>query len=740
MTKANSANPQALDFKQWLCGLNDSSLKEILTNRPDTTHPLPPGIGSLAARLKLRASIRRAIQHLNASDIAVLEVAAARGGEIQPVAYPDVVADSANAISGLVLQSSVDKLLSYALIFGSAENFQIAPEVMAALPQQWSVWESSHYNGEELALSVADITEQQRQILQTLADNGGTGISKDAAVDADPSRPIPQLIARKLLQRVDNKTVRLPTAVRAVVLGHTPPIIPLAPPIIAEHPPVAVENLATANALEAVRLVRSFIEYAGRNPVPLLKDGAVGVRAQATIKAALGCDEKTMLRVLAVALSARLVNRGVPETSEDTVLAPTVLAEDFLQAPLATQWALLVHGWWQQADFAPWLVSKSVRPLAADSVVTQLPGSRRMVLNHCTTALVLEELSGVVNYHAPLMASTHNSSLIGELVDEASWLGVLVAHNSVWYPTAVLASLIAVDNLTDLVAVTEARSPAPVTHLIWQGDMTLLAPGPLEHQLQSEISLLADMESAGLASSYRISEVSLRRAFDAGRTAEDLLAFFDTSVAGDAPQTVSFLIQDIARKHGQLRGGPAVSYIRCDDEALLLELSRSHAAQEIGLRLLAPTVAISQAPLAQVFAVAQEAGFHPVAENHEGLSIDIRQKPIRLETPAPPAVVSKGLSEEHLEASLAALRGGDTAVASAPPAKTTLSPSTTIQTAIRLKQAVQVGFVDASGHATTMAVTPIAVTGGQVSVIDNLTGQLHRLSLHRLTEAVILDR
>jgi|GEM_PF-346772 hypothetical protein len=739
MTKANSANPPALDFGEWLRSLNDSSLKEILTNRPDTTHPLPPGIGSLAARLKLRASIRRAIQHLNASDIAVLEVAAGRGGEIQPVTYPDLVADIADAIPDSVTRSSVHRLLNHALIFGSTDSFQIAPEVMVALPQQWSVWESSHYNSEELASLVADITEQQRQILQTLADSGGTGISKDAAVDADPSRPIPQLIARKLLHRVDATTVRLPAAVRAVVLGHTAPVIPLAPHKVAQHPPVEVEKLATANALEAVRLVRSFIEYAGHSPVPLLKDGAVGVRAQAAIKTALGCDEKTMLRVLAVALAARLVDRGIPENLEDAVLAPTVLAEDFLQAPLANQWALLVHGWWQRADFAPWLVSKSVRALADDSVVTQLPVSRRMVLSHYTTALDFAELSSMVNYYAPLMASTHNSSLLSELVDEASWLGVLVSDNSVWYPTAVLASLIAGDDLADLVAVTEARSPAPVTHLMWQGDMTLLAPGPLDHQLQSEISLLADMESAGLASSYRISETSLRRAFDAGRTAEDVLAFFDTSVVGDAPQTVSFLIQDIARKHGQLRGGPALSYIRCDDEALLLELSRSHAAHEVGLRLLAPTVAISQAPLAQVFAAVQEAGFHPVAENHEGLSIDIRQKPIRLETPGLPNVVSKGLTEEHLEASLAALKG-DAAVASAPPAKTTLSPSTTLQTAIRLKQAIRVGFVDDSGSATTMEVTPIAVTGGQVSVIENLTGQLHRLSLHRLTEAVILNR
>ena len=741
MTKINPANPQTLDFGAWLSNLDDSHLKEILTNRADVTYPLPPGIGSLAARLKLRASTRRAIHQLTASDIAVLEATAVLGGEIKPVTYPDLVEELDTVIPDGVIQTSVAALLKHALLFGTAKRFQIAPEVMAALPQQWSLLENHQYDAHELQSLLARITEQQRKILHTLADSGGTGLSKDAAVDADPKRPIPQLIALKLLQRVDTKTVRLPMAVRSILLGKPLPKIPLSPPTVADRQAEGVEKLAAAAALEAVRLVRSFIEYTGHTPLPLLKDGAIGVRAHTAIKTALQCDERTSLRVLAVALAARLIDRGTPEGTDDTVLAPTTLAEEFLQAPLATQWALVIHGWWQHADFAPWLVAKTVRALSQDSVIPQLPASRRMILSHCTRPVALEELSQLVHYYAPLAANTHDTQLIGELIDEACWLGVLVANNSVLYPTAVFAPLLADGSVADVAAITQEHSPPVVAKLIPQGDMTLLAPGPLEHSVQLEINLLADLESPGLASVYRLSGTSIRRAFDAGRTVEDITAFLTKHVLGQLPQTVMFLIHDIARKHGQLRGGPALSYIRCDDEALLLQLSRSTAAKKVALRLLAPTVAISQAPLAQVFTALKAAGFHPVAEDDHGLSIDIRPKPIRVATPASPTMPAKVPDPEHIAAALAALRNASSEAATTANAtpKTKLSPSTTIQAAIRLKQAVRLSFVDASGQATTIEVVPIAVTGGQVSAIEEKTGQLHRISLHRLTEAVIVN-
>lgn len=741
MSISNHEASEHPDFGTWLQSLGEPFLKEILANRPDATFPLPPGIRSLAARLKLRTSTRRAIFKLNASDIAVLEATAELGGELKPVDAPEITTQLHDLLPDLVVADSIQRLLTYALVFGTTDRIQIAPEVMAAFPQQWSLIESAHQNRDEVAAALAAVTAPQRKILDTLITTGGSGITKDAGVDADPSRPVPQLLKAGLLHRIDAKTVRLPYLVRCLLTEVEPPVISLAPITVAEHPPAPAEidkQLAAA-ALEALRLVRTLIEHLGHSPTPLLKDGALGVRALAGLRTVLDCEEKTALRVISVALAARLIDRGFNEATEEQVLAPTTLSADFLAAPLAEGWALIVTSWWRYATVAPWRVEKPIRALSAETVVSQLPQWRRQVLASCDQPLTRAELRQIVHYHAPLAAGTLDAKLITEILNEACWLGVVYEQSGVLYPAAILALLLAGGDAEDLLALTTAQTPAAVEILIPQGDMTLLAPGPLTHQIQQEVSLFTDIESPGLASVYRISERSIQRAFDAGRTAEDLLAFLHSHVLGELPQTVEFLIKDIARRHGHLRGGPALSYLRCDDEALLLQLSNSEVAAHLALRLLAPTVAISQAPLSQVFTALKEAGFHPVAENAEGLSIDIRQKPLRLPTPKAAAIKNSEPDPEHLAAALQSLRSStDETATSAVTDTSDLSPLTTIQTAIRLKQRLRIGVVDGQGIASRFEVTPIAVTGGQVSALDQHTGQLHHFQIYRVTEAVIV--
>lgn len=86
-----------------------------------------------------------------------------------------------------------------------------------------------------------------------------------------------------------------------------------------------------------------------------------------------------------------------------------------------------------------------------------------------------------------------------------------------------------------------ARSPKASpqnsgTTLIAQADMTILAPGPLTTEIQEQVETLADVESPGLASVYRITEASIRRALDTGRTGADLQQFLEENVLGDVPQ------------------------------------------------------------------------------------------------------------------------------------------------------------------------------------------------------------
>ncbi len=133
--------------------------------------------------------------------------------------------------------------------------------------------------------------------------------------------------------------------------------------------------------------------------------------------------------------------------------------------------------------------------------------------------------------------------------------------------------------------------PDAVDHFLVQPDLTVVVPGPPEPAMGAELALVADLESTGGAHVYRITERSVRRALDAGRTGEQLAGFVEQHSRTPIPQALRYLIDDAARRHGVLRAGAAASYLRCDDEALLARVVAEKDADALGLRLIAPTVA-----------------------------------------------------------------------------------------------------------------------------------------------------
>ena len=68
----------------------------------------------------------------------------------------------------------------------------------------------------------------------------------------------------------------------------------------------------------------------------------------------------------------------------------------------------------------------------------------------------------------------------------------------------------------------DALLPAPVDHFLVQADLTVVVPGPPEPTLAAELEVVAEPESAGGASVHRVTAASVRRALDAGYTADDL--------------------------------------------------------------------------------------------------------------------------------------------------------------------------------------------------------------------------
>lgn len=683
-------------FTRSLTALDDAALRRLIDARPDAFFPALPQVASLATRLALPGSIARALRRLTAPDLALLERLADAGAEFNPY--------DATAHAG---EGKLDNLRTHALVFGDDDELRIAPGVLSAVPAGWRVTDPVPDNLDEL---VADISSPERKVLETLATNGGVGTTKAAAPDAAPDTPIATLIAKGLLVRVDSNTVRLPRPVRDVLRGHPARTFPMSEPPVREIDQDTVDTAAATQGLDAVRQLRQLITSLLSEPVALNKDGSVGVRARATLRKELGFDPALLITI---GESAGLIGRG--NVDDTDVLAATKDALTWLDATLSDQWAILLAGW----AASPWRTDREEKLLSPEMHSPDARGARLTILRHHGDP---ERLF----YFAPLPASQLPPSFIDTVIDEARFVGALDSTPAASTPLTAL-----LDD-SDIAAATRSLVPAPVDTLIAQADMTVLAPGPLEPEMGVFLESVADLESPGVASVWRISDASVRRGLDSGLTAEEIHSWLDDHVMGEVPQGIAFLIDDTARTHGSIRAGAAMSYIRSADPALI-----TTAAEKLSgiIRPLAPTVAVSQLPLPKLMDALRKAGLQPTAEDESGAQLNMAPEPALV--PATPSHLPRptAVTDEQAEQIIARLRSEDGGAEPAPPpAGDTIE---TLRAAARGKRQVTLGYVDKNGRGKTLTAMPLSVSAGQVDAHVPATDSVVRIALPRITKVVM---
>jgi hypothetical protein len=184
----------------------------------------------------------------------------------------------------------------------------------------------------------------------------------------------------------------------------------------------------------------------------------------------------------------------------------------------------------------------------------------------------------------------------------------------------------------------------------------------------------------------------------------------------------------------------AQSFVRCEDPALLAQAVAAPAAEQLEMRLLAPTVAVSQAPISEVLAALRDSGLAPAAEDSTGTIVDLRARGARV--PAPPgrrrAHRPPTPTSQTLGAIVAVLRK----VASASFGSMRLDPAvaiTQLQEAAHHQSSVVIGYVDPAGVATQRVVAPINVRGGQLTAYDPASGRVREFAIHRVTSVVAAD-
>lgn len=678
-------------FPEFLQSLSDDQLRLLIRTRPDAFFPTPPSAGSLATRLGLPGSASRALRQLTAADLAVLERLADAGAELDPVDAGEL--------------GDVAHLRELALVYGPVDELRISPGTLTALPPGWRVTDTLP---EGAAEALETLPARERKVLETLASSGGVGTTSAAGPDADPSAPVAKLLAAGLLVRVDANTVRLPRPVRDAMRGIAPREFPLEAPALPEVDQAAVDEAATSQGLDAVRQMRQLVMALMDAPVALNKDGTVGVRAAANLEKELGFDPRLLVTI---GEAAGLIGRG--NVDDEDVLAATRDALTWIDATLSDQWAILMVGW----AASPWRTDTGAKLLSADMHAPAVCHARTTILRHAGR---VDQLL----FHAPLEASGFSPQLIQAVVDEAEFVGALAGTPAPAQSSPLLALL----GGEDVAAATKALVPASVDTLIAQGDMTMLAPGPLEPDMASFLERIAELESPGLASVWRVTEASVRRGLDGGLTAEEVHAWLGRHVMGEVPQAIAFLVDDTARTHGAIRAGSALSYIRSADPALI-----ATAAERCDLRVLAPTVAVSDQPLTKLMAQLRAAGMQPTAEDGTGATLNMAPEPALVAATPSTLPRTPKATEEQVEDIVSKLRanaGSDTDTGAG-------NIFETLRAAARARRHVAVGFVDKQGRGRTLTVLPLSVSAGQVDALDETEDRVVRIALPRITKVVL---
>jgi hypothetical protein len=353
-----------------------------------------------------------------------------------------------------------------------------------------------------------------------------------------------------------------------------------------------------------------------------------------------------------------------------------------------------------------------------------------------------------LDFRSPRRAGPGRTDLVRRLLDDAAWLG-LTGQGALSPPGRALvggdAADLDPDDRQDAAATRLAGLlPEPVEHLLLQADLTAVAPGPLAPGLAAEVDLLADVESRGAATVYRFTAASVRRALDAGRTAEDVLATLEGASPTGVPQPLQYLVRDVARRHGLVRVGSAGSYLRGEDPAALAELLADRRLVRLGLRRLAPTVLAAQADGPAVLAALRDVGLAPAAEAEDGTLLvggpPRRRAPLRRRVPRSEVSGPQVPPREQLAEAVARWRLAESAPRPGSIDLPYLEPRVSLEVlrdAVTAGQAVWIGYVDESGRTTRRLVEPLALSGGRLTAVEVGRPGTRTFSVHRVTGAAV---
>ncbi|HEY7224446.1 MAG TPA: helicase-associated domain-containing protein [Micromonosporaceae bacterium] len=796
---------------------SDDELGALLQLRPDLAIPVPADLSQLAGRVQSRVSVARALDGLDRFTLEVLDGLRYVRGEdgIAPVGTLLTLAAEAGADATQV-RAALARLRALHLVYGSDGQLRLVGAINELLgpnpaglgrPAARLLDEAEHLPGIDIVTLAADpaglrrallsAPPEARAVLDRLAE--GPPVGQVALRSLTETSPLRWLLDHGLLVAIADDLVELPREVGLVLRRDAGPLGALhaTPPPLEGRARPGSDQAGAGQAMDAVRHLDALLGVLAEAPPPVLRTGGLGVRDLRRLAKATGLDEASTALLLEIAAAAGLLTTGpmpgsvvtspyggtiTREGGPDIRWLPTLAYDTWRAGPIARQWVVLARTWLSMTR-APTLVGqrddrdKVINTLTVEVVRASAPGIRRSALDVLvdqseSTAVDADAVVGRLAWRYPRRYGRQGAAATDmharAALREAATLGVTGLDAITSYGRVLLAERPDEDDdplgvraePDPLVAALDRLLPAPVDHMLVQADLTVIIPGPPEPTLAAELAAAADAESRGGATVYRVTPTSIRRALDAGYASADLHALFARRSRTPLPQTLSYLIDDVARRHGGLRVGTAGAYLRGDDEKLLAEVLADRRLSGLALRRLAPTVLATAHHASRLLDVLRDAGYAPVAEDANGAVVLTRPTAARAPTVAVRLTYHvedperARLTGPRLAGVVEQIRRGDRIARAArrsPLATTQVGPDAApvnatqahaqalavLRQGITERRKVWVGFVDAHGANGSRLVRPVSMGGGFLHAEDDRSQTRHTFALHRITAAAL---
>ncbi len=476
------------------------------------------------------------------------------------------------------------------------------------------------------------VTQAPADVLVRLRTMAAATFGPSATMFGTPQQAPPWAVDRGLVIRSAWGSSQMPREVTlALREGYVAPF-DARPPSVPTVPvaPEVVDREAAAAAAETLAAVTAIVQAIRNGPVPLLKSGGLGVRELRRIAKSADQDEdRTRLTI------ELLAAEGLIDASESGLI-PATAYEEFAAAEPADQLLGLIDAWLTMpacplAPVDPTASAARVLYWDEEEEVT-FSGLRALTLRTLVEAVPDQRAAepaaivARVAWQGPVLTDQAGDDLdryVTGIWHEAHRLGLL-AHGSL---TELCRSRLSGDpGAAGRQA--EAMLPRARDTVLLQNDLTAVVTGTPAAGLLALLDGAATPESRSGAWIWRFSPASVRAALDAGHTRDGLLAgIAGAAEGGRVPQTLTYLIDDVARRYGAVQVRPTGCCLCSGDETLLTEILHTRSLQALKLVRLAPTVLASAKSPAESLAALRAAGYAPASVGADGSpAIEIRQR------------------------------------------------------------------------------------------------------------------